>query len=361
MLPKIENSQITYDQNVKLNKLDNDYLSLVKDILKNGRKCMDRTGTGTVKVFGRQIRHNMKDGFPLLTTRKMFYNNGIHELIWFLKGDTNIKYLVDNNVNIWVGDCYKKYCNSHSEGEIYSRADFINKIKTDDDFAKKWGNLGTVYGKEWIDWDGINQIQEMIDMLKTNPDNRRMMVTAWNPTNVKKATLPPCHYAWQVFSWELTLEERLDFVKNNEQLNEEFNKAFPSSNINLEDDTIIIQLNNFLNTLNIPTRELSLMYQMRSTDLLLGQPTDNLVYGILLEMIAQVVNMVPGELIWNSGDTHIYLNQIDAIPEQLDRLPYQLPKLKLNKNIKNIFDFKFEDIEIVNYESHPKIIYLLSN
>ena len=382
-LPKFEDNrsveQITEDNNVRINTYDKKYIDLIKDILDNGSKSGDRTGTGTIKVFGRQLRHNMKEGFPLLTTRKMFYKNGIHELLWFLKGDTNIKYLVDNGVNIWVGDCYKFYTttcsadssmydiwinkncmyNDNGVHRLYTREEFIQQIKTSAEFAKEWGELNAVYGKEWIDWYGINQIEELVDALKNNPDSRRMMVTAWNPVNVKKAKLPPCHYAWQCFTRELTLEERINVAKNNS----EFNDVFPANTFLMDynsDFTLCKQIENYLNSLNIPKRELSLMYQMRSVDEILGLPTDQICYGLLIEMLAQVVNMVPGEMIWSGGDCHIYLNQLENIPKQLDNIPYELPLLKLNKNVKSIFDFKFEDIEIVNYVSHDKITYPLS-
>ena len=250
--------------------------------------------------------------------------------------------------------------NEDGSFSMYTREEFIEQIKTSDEFAKKWGELNAVYGKEWIDWYGINQIEELVDTLKNNPDSRRMMVTAWNPVNVKKAKLPPCHYAWQCFTRELTLDERINLAKNNI----EFNDVFPANTFLMDynnDITLCIQIENYLNILNIPKRELSLMYQMRSVDEILGLPTDQICYGLLIEMLAQVVNMVPGEMIWSGGDCHIYLNQLENIPKQLDNTPYELPLLKLNKDVKSIFDFKFEDIEIVNYVSHDKITYPLSN
>lgn len=338
-----------------MNKYDNDYIELIKDILMNGSDSSDRTGTGTRKVFCRTLRHKMNTGLPLLTTRKMFFKNGIHELIWFLKGDTNIKYLVDNDVNIWNGDCYKKYvtiCSSNdaiwnkwmrnnedSTISLYTEKQFVEKIKTDDEFAKEWGNLGTVYGKEWIDWYGINQLQEAIDTLKNNPDSRRILVTAWNPVNVKKATLPPCHIMYQFITRELTFEERLALIK-------------PIPNVYDHKD---------LDVINVPKRALSLCYTMRSADCGLGFPTDQLLYSLLLSMVSSVVNMVPDELVCNLVDTHIYKNQIDGLKQQITRNPLELAQLKLNSNIKNIFEFKYEDIEIINYQSHDKIYLPLSN
>lgn len=357
-----------------MNKLDTDYIALINDILENGTESGDRTGTGTKKVFGRVIRHNMQDGFPLLTTKKMFYNGIIHELLWFLRGETNIKYLVDNNVNIWVGDCYKKYCAYCSTLEepdndiliedfetssmrIMTQKEFIHAIKadyklshSDITFSQKFAELNKVYGSEWIDWYGINQVQELIDTLKTNPDSRRMMVTAWNPVNVKNAVLPPCHYMWQVFTREFNEQER-------------FNLAMKMKvdggiipNVGPEFD-----LMNWCDTHNVPKRGISLMYQMRSVDTGLGMPFDIASYGFLLSMIAQCVNMHPEELISSFGDTHIYMNQLEDIQQQLNREPYKLPTLELNKNITNIFDFKFDDIMVKNYVSHDVIKLQLSN
>jgi len=344
------------------NTLDEKYINVIKDVLENGTVSGDRTGTGTKKVFGRMITHDMAEGFPLLTTKKMFWKGILTELLWFLKGDTNIKYLVDNGVNIWVGDCYKKYvklCSSNDSEwnpwmrdngdntlSMFTEKEFINKIKTDDEFAKKWGELGTVYGKEWIDWYGINQVQEVLNMLKTNPDNRRMMVTAWNPVNVKNAVLPPCHYVWQVFTRELTTDERISYMIKNITL-------LPDQG-DVWDDAVLDQF-------NVPKREISLMYNMRSVDMPLGFPFDIASYGFLLSMIAQCVNMVPGKLINSLGDTHIYLNQIEPIQEQLDNEPFELPKLVLNPDIKNLFDFKIDDVKIINYQCHDKIAIPLSN
>ncbi len=354
-----------------MNNLDKQYLEICKNILQNGKDSGDRTGTGTKKVFGRMLRHDMREGFPILTTRKMFYKNAIHELLQFLKGDTNIQYLVQNGVNIWVGDCYKKYttiCSAnssefdeqmHDNGDgtcrMYLQKEFIEKIKTDNDFAKKQGELGTVYGKEQTDWYGINQLQECIDLLKNNPDSRRILVTAQNPVNVKTATLPPCHIGYQFFTEELTVEERVLYMigKYNNEL-----KQYKNNNGFIERSTIDLKLEEF----NIPTRKISLSYNMRSVDWILGQPSDHIVYGLLLEMVAQSVNMIPNELIITSGDTHIYQNHIiPELYEMLEKVPYKLPRLKLNADIKNIFEFKFEDIEIENYISHDKIYFQLSN
>lgn len=345
----------------KANTLDAKYLAILKEISDKGFESGDRTGTGTKKLFGRMITHDMKEGFPLLTTKKMFWKGILIELLWFLKGDTNIKYLVDNGVNIWVGDCYKKYvhvCSANSSEfndflrdnndgtlSLFTEKEFIEQIKTNHTFAREWGNLGTVYGKEWVDWYGINQVKELVDTLKTNPNNRRMMVTAWNPVHVKTATLPPCHYAWQVFTRELTLGERISIA----------HKYITPDNF------LKIANKERLDAMKVPEREISLMFQMRSVDMPLGYPFDIASYGFLLSMIAQCVNMEPGQLVSCTGDTHIYMNQLEFIDIQMNNEPYELPTLLLNKNIKDLFDFTIDDVKIVNYQSHDKISYPLSN
>ena len=224
-----------------MNNLDKKYIALLQDILDNGVEKKDRTGTGTLSVFGRQIRHSMKDGFPLLTTKKMYWKGIVTELLWFLRGDTNIKYLVDNDCHIWDGDAYKNYAWKTSmdvDGQL-TKEEFINKIKTDDEFAKKWGELGPIYGKQWRRWSGalyinppsdkgesihqqwyrmghnsvanktVDQIQNLINDLKTNPDSRRLMVSAWNVGELDQMVLPPCHYGFQVYTRELSYEERI--------------------------------------------------------------------------------------------------------------------------------------------------------
>ncbi len=347
-----------------MNNYDKIYTDLINHVLTNGYTSDDRTGTGTIKTFGNLLAHNMQDGFPLLTTKKMFYKGIIHELLWFLKGDTNIKYLVDNNVNIWVGDCYKKYKeiynNQKEPNDILikelTEKEFIQAIKDNyvidkqgRTFSEKFAELNKVYGSEWIKWnDDINQIQELIDTLKTNPDSRRMLITAWNPTNVRKALLPPCHTHWQVFTRVLTLEERRDvyfdtIVKKQEVL------------LRTEDS------HEYFDKFNVPRRELSLMFYMRSVDVGLGLPFDVASYGILMSMIAQQVNMSLGELKFILADTHIYKNQLDGLSEQVVREPMSLCKLKLNSVVKSIFDYTFEDIQIEDYVSHDKIVLPLSN
>jgi thymidylate synthase len=324
-----------------MNKLDKDYQSLLKDILKNGVKKEDRTGTGTISVFGRQIRHNLNDGFPLLTTKKMAIKTMMTELKWFLKGDTNIKYLVDNNCRIWDGDAYKKY--KESGGKLETQEEFIEKIKGCDDFASKWGDLGPIYGKQWTDWNGIDQILNLINSLKKNPDSRRLMVNAWNVGELRLMTLPPCHYGFQVYTRKLSMEERMDYALSKNDF------RFTDDIINDED----------YEKYNIPTRAISLMWNQRSVDTFLGLPFNISSYAMLLHLIAKEVDMIPGEIIGNLGDTHLYSNHIEQAKEQISREPMEfLPKLKLN-NV-DILNGEF-DYEILNYESHPSIKAPLSN
>ena len=285
--------------------IEHDYLRLLKDILNNGKEKEDRTGTGTISVFGRQIRHKMNQGFPLLTTKKMYWKGIVTELLWFLRGDTNIKFLVDNDCHIWDGDVYKAYQSGFKEKHYLkptsTKEEFINRIKTDDEFAKKWGELGPIYGKQWRDWsrvtfndehrngfsNPIDQISNLIEQLKTNPDSRRLMVNAWNVGELYQMTLPPCHYGFQVYTRELTFEERTRLY--NKTLGEGFEnkKWLPNEDF----------IESRLKTDNIPTRSISLMWNQRSVDTFLGLPFNIASYGLLLEIIAKEVNMVPDELI----------------------------------------------------------------
>ena len=312
-----------------MNNLDKQYTDLLQDILDNGVTKKDRTGTGTISVFGRQIRHKMNDGFPLLTTKKMPFKTIVTELLWFLRGDTNIKYLVDNNCHIWDGDAYKNYRKTigkeffENTKELrkwatvegpggYTQEEFINKIKTDDEFAKQWGELGPIYGKQWRQWGGLqdltdddkpiylDQIQNLINDLKTNPDSRRLMVSAWNVGEIDSMVLPPCHYGFQIYTRELSEDERYDLC------------AAQKSKMTAISEEDYIKY-------NIPTRAISLMFNQRSVDTFLGLPFNIASYGLLLEIIAKEVNMVPDELIGNLGDTHLYLNHIDQAKEQIGR------------------------------------------
>ncbi len=350
-----------------MNNLDRQYQDLLQDILDIGVRKEDRTGTGTLSVFGRQIRHKMSEGFPLLTTKKMAFKSIVTELLWFLRGDTNIKYLVNNDCNIWNGDAWMNYINEFRRTcpkcpEI-TKEEFINKIKTDDEFAKKWGNLGKIYGFQWRNWDGeIDQIQNLINELKTNPDSRRLLVSAWAVHDLPKMTLPPCHYGFQVYTRELSLEERCDeYIKIHPRETNDgvLNYKWIGDNLCTHED---------YNEWNIPTRAISLMFNMRSNDVPLGLPFNIASYALLLEIIAKMVNMVPDELIANMGDCHIYLNQIDGIKEQLKREPYPLPDLVISNQInfnEGINEFLssclISDFKIENYQSHPPIKMPLSN
>jgi thymidylate synthase len=410
-----------------MNNLDKQYTDLLQDILDNGVTKQDRTGTGTISIFGRQIRHKMSDGFPLLTTKKMPFKTIVTELLWFLRGDTNIKYLVDNGCHIWDGDAYKRYEQWDGSGclhpEELTKEEFINKIKTDDEFAKKWGDLGPIYGKQWRSWGehykiktiegegsfdyefkkkvrGVDQIQNLINNLKTNPNSRRLMVNAWNVGELDSMTLPPCHYGFQVYTRELSWKERWEHYF-----------------YNVSNESCLSETE--LDKINYPKRAISLMYNARSQDVPLGTPFNIASYGLLLEIIGKMVNMVPDELITNMGDCHIYLNQIEPIKEQIGRKytpeerelmlkdamswrlynkavnelmpfgggmseyydvhkipyhtrePFPLPTLKhmktnefyksLGEDLSLITHFDNSDFELENYQSHPTIKIPLSN
>lgn len=352
------------------NNLDKQYCELLKYIKENGYSSDDRTGTGTIKSFGYIIKHNMDEGFPILTTKKVFTKGVLHEVLWFLSGNTNIKYLVDNGVNIWVGDCYKRYkqyaesleepdYSVHTDDpiqnctRILTEKEFIDMIKTNQEFADKWGELNKVYGSEWRDWYDIDQVQELIDTLKTNPDSRRMIVTAWNPVNVKNAVLPPCHNFWQVVTRSLSHQERHEYHRKLIR----FPLAYKvtGSGFDIED------MEARLDQLNVPKHAISLQFNMRSVDVPLGLPFNITSYAFILEMLAKTVNMVPDQLSCTLGDIHIYKNQLEGVEEQLKRSSHHLPQLNINTNTIDIDQFKFEDFEIVNYISEDKIFFPLSN
>jgi thymidylate synthase len=372
-----------------MNKLDLDYQNLLKDILENGTKKETRNG-GTISVFGRQIRHNMKDGFPLLTTKKMPFKTIVTELLWFLRGDTNIKYLVDNNCHIWDGDAYKRYCTEWSkypsegifnsneyssptehEAVRFIQEEFINKIKTDDEFAKKWGELGPIYGKQWRSWHtswdivedkskeagvrrvdkGIDQIQNLINDLKTNPDSRRLMVNAWNVGDLDQMVLPPCHYGFQVYTRELSLDERNDLLYK--KIGGDHKRENCFSDEEFERETL-----QDCKAFNIPTRAISLMWNQRSVDTFLGLPFNIASYGLLLEIIAKEVDMVPDELIGNLGDCHLYSNHIEQAKKQIQREGFTLPTVHVRDGI---YCSSIEDVLLFDYQSHPAIKAPLSN
>ena len=255
------------------------YLDLMQDILENGSVKTDRTGTGTKSVFGRQLRFDLSKGFPLVTTKKLHLRSIIYELLWFLKGETNIKYLKDNGVSIW------------------------------DEWADENGDLGPVYGSQWRSWpapDGgkIDQIANVIQQIKTKPDSRRHIVSAWNPVEVDHMALPPCHALFQFY---------------------------------------------------VADNKLSCQLYQRSADYFLGVPFNIASYALLLEMVAQQCELIPGEFVWTGGDVHLYTNHFDQAKEQLSRDPFPLPKLMIKRKPDSIFDYAFEDFEILNYQSHPAI------
>ena len=342
-----------------MNNIDKQYQQLLKDIIEYGVVKNDRTGTGTTSVFGRQIRHKMSEGFPLLTTKKMAWNVMVTELLWFLRGDTNIKFLLDYNCHIWDGDAWENYKRKTLEKfmndtiiagyAITNKEEFINKIKTDDTFAEKWGELGPIYGKQWRSWrhgtnewyDGknhydeesksIDQIANLINELKTNPDSRRLMVSAWNVGELNQMVLPPCHYGFQCWTRE----------KDGK-------------------------------------RYLSLMWNQRSVDTFLGLPFNIASYGLLLEIIAKEVNMVPDELIGNLGDVHLYSNHIEQAKEQISRESFELPSVRITERNwymheavkkhlgektldEKLKSYRPDCFELIGYKSHPKIKAPLSN
>jgi thymidylate synthase len=295
-----------------MNSLDLRYQKILQDILIEGKEKGDRTGTGTISVFGKQIRHDMSEGFPLLTTKKMAVKTMMTELKWFLKGDTNIKYLVDNNCHIWDGDAYKAYPHK----DELTQKEFIQKIKSDWEFARNYGELGPIYGKQWREWSpvageinkgGKDQIKELIKNIKENPDSRRLMVSAWNVSELPLVVLPPCHYGFQCY---------------------------------------------------VNDGKLSLMWNQRSVDTFLGLPFNIASYGTLLLLLCEETNLEPGELIGNLGDTHLYKNHIEQAEEQRLRSSFTLPTIKLS-NV-DILNGEW-DYEIEGYKYHPTIKAPLSN
>jgi len=412
-----------------MNNLDKQYTDLLQDILENGTVKKDRTGTGTISVFSRTIRHKMSDGFPLITTKKMYFKGIVTELLWFLRGDTNIRYLIENNCHIWDGDAFKNYCTtketitknidsiitisrSSTLGHYgyVTKEEFIERIKTDIDFAKKWGDLGPIYGKQWRCWDDyyngtaerIDQIAILINDLKYNPDSRRLMVNAWNVAEIPHMVLPPCHYGFQCYTRDLNIDERINLIKSKED-----DKLIIAFCENPADEHLAGLVNSMLCKHNIPTRALSLQWNQRSVDTPLGLPFNIASYGLLLEILAKIANMVPDELIGSLGDTHIYLNQLDGVKEQIgrdytyqerfnilsekvgplglnhDRIedevlsstpaktrePFTLPKLEIGKtdafwkgfDVSLFNHLEPSDFKIINYRSHPKIDFPLSN
>lgn len=335
------------------------YLALMQDILDNGVVKKDRTGVGTLSVFGRQLRFDLKEGFPLVTTKKVHLKSIIHELLWFLNGDTNVKYLQENGVKIW---------NEWSDEE---------------------GNLGPVYGKQWREWrdckvvechdvgrtqqlmqhgykyignmkeDGTtylvyekahDQISKVIQQLREDPDSRRIIVSAWNVADLDDMALNPCHNYFQFYTTEMPLLERLDWYEVNEP--EKFASAPLINHEDIDDEE---RLHETLDREGIPRRKLSCFYMMRSNDYLLGAPFNIASYALLTYMVAQQLNMVPDELVYSGVDVHLYSNHLEQAKLQLTREPYPLPKLVIKRKPDSIFDYKYEDFELVGYQAHPHI------
>lgn len=302
------------------NPHDEEYLKLLRHIKEYGVKKTDRTGTGTISVFGYQMRFDLQKGFPLLTTKKVFLTGIIHELLWFIKGDTNLRYLAEKNVHIWDEWPYKAYLiknqlpipKSDSEEWKIGIKEFATKIISDDSFSKEYGDLGPIYGYQWRHWktpDGkiVDQLKEAVDMIKKTPDSRRIIVSAWNPADIEemaKAGLPPCHCLFQFY------------VANN---------------------------------------KLSCQLYQRSCDVFLGVPFNIASYALLTMMIAQVCGLEPGEFVWTGGDTHLYLNHLEQVDEQLSREPRNSPTMKINPAVTDLFEFAFEDFTLEGYDPHPAI------
>lgn len=377
-----------------MNNTDKEYFRLLNTILEKGRLKKNRTGIDTIGVFGAQAKYDVNmDAFPILTTKKVWFKGIVHELLWFIKGDTNIKYLVDNDVHIWDDWAYKRYkdspvCSEQDDmrmfwghkGDVdevpenqrephkllhgatcrkWTQTEFIKRIKTDNKFAARWGELGEgTYGGMWRDFphfkqtyagpkercgvgdeferEGVDQLKKVVEKLKSNPDDRRIIVSAWHPYWVDHCSLPPCHVLFQFNTEELTTDER------NMIFFDRFNNTYYPSDIEMDG-------------CGIPRRKLNCMLMQRSNDAALGTPFNLTSYCLLTAMIAHCVNMTQGTFTHSMGDLHIYENHIEGIKLQLTREPMKLPKLWLNPEVKSLFDFKYDDIKLTNYVSHPTI------
>ena len=292
------------------------YLDLLKLVKETGIKKEDRTGTGTISIFGHQMRFNLQDGFPLMTTKKVNLDSIIHELLWFIRGDTNIRYLVQNGVNIWNDWPFQSWLNETGQANKYTMHSkewkemmktFVENIIRDEDFASQYGDLGPVYGKQWRDFEGVDQLEQVIQDIKNNPDSRRLIVSAWNPKDIPvmiKSGLPPCHTLFQFY---------------------------------------------------VSNGRLSCQLYQRSADVFLGVPYNISSYALLTLMIAKVTGLEPGEFVHSFGDTHIYLNHLEQVEEQLSREPHSLPQLKIKNNRSSLFEFEINDFELTEYDPHPFI------
>jgi len=278
------------------------YLDFLQHILNKGEEKPDRTNTGIISTFGYQMRFDLRDGFPLLTTKRVHFKSVVHELLWFIKGDTNIKYLVDNDVRIWNEWPYQNFKN-HEDYNGETQDEFVARIKSDGDFAEKHGKLGPVYGKQWRDFNGFDQLAKTIENIKNNPESRRLIISSWNPPQIKDMALPPCHMMFQFY---------------------------------------------------VSGNKLSLQMYQRSADAFLGVPFNIASYALLLALVAKVTGLEACEFVHTIGDAHIYLNHLEQVKTQLAREPRQLPKLKIANRI-NIEDFTYEDIVLENYNPHPTI------
>ncbi len=292
------------------------YLDLLKLVKETGIKKEDRTGTGTISIFGHQMRFNLQDGFPLMTTKKVNLDSIIHELLWFIRGDTNIRYLVQNGVNIWNDWPFQSWLNETGQSDKYAMHSkewkemmktFVETIIKDEGFASQYGDLGPVYGKQWRDFEGVDQLEQVIEDIKNSPDSRRLIVSAWNPKDIPvmiKSGLPPCHTLFQFY---------------------------------------------------VSNGRLSCQLYQRSADVFLGVPYNIASYALLTLMIAKVSGLEPGEFVHSFGDTHIYLNHLEQVNEQLSRDPHSLPKLKIKNNRNSLFEFQINDFELTEYDPHPFI------
>ena len=292
------------------------YLDLLKLIKETGIKKEDRTGTGTISIFGHQMRFNLQDGFPLMTTKKVNLDSIIHELLWFIRGDTNIRYLAQNGVNIWNDWPFQSWLNETGQADKYAMHSkewkemmktFVETVIADEGFASQYGDLGPVYGKQWRDFEGVDQLEQVIEDIKNSPDSRRLIVSAWNPKDIPvmiKSGLPPCHTLFQFY---------------------------------------------------VSNGRLSCQLYQRSADVFLGVPYNIASYALLTLMIAKVSGLEPGEFVHSFGDTHIYLNHLEQVNEQLSRDPHSLPQVKIKNNRSSLFEFEINDFELTDYDPHPFI------